>query len=94
MFLGRLFHSAGKPGSKLGMQCLQKFVASDLLREAQEQQINLPEPRKMMLAAPRKGGFQLSSSSWKESLDSGETLSTAQERGLSLVKMPGTKMGC
>lgn len=43
-----------------------------------------------------KGGLQLCSisSSWKECLDSKGTISTAQERGMSLVKMPDTKISC
>lgn len=39
----------------------------------------------------QKGGLQLCNS-WKKCLDSEGTMSTAQERGLSLIKMPDTKM--
>jgi len=42
----------------------------------------------------QKVGLRPCSSSQEECLDSGGTLGTAQERGLSFVKIPGTKMSC
>lgn len=88
MFLGHIlvFHSVNQ-GARMSPEICSQGCIKKRMRTANKSAWAMKDD----VSNSQKGGLQLCNS-WKKCLDSEGTMSTAQKRGLSLIKMPDTKM--